>query len=951
MINQLRKFSLTLSFKKKWKHLDHLSNLAHPMRSLYFIFFFFAFGTIAAQTVSGVVREKGSGLPLPFANIFVNNTTQGIASDGEGKFSLSGDFPAQIELVASFVGYVTQVRTISFENKNGVEVIFELPFNESNLSEVELKAKRDKSWERNLKTFEEVFLALPDDPYKSQVEILNPWVIDFEKVKVKNGKNYLKASAQEPIHILNNALGYDIAYYLEDFRLMRDGSRFFGQVFYEPIASESVEKDTRWKEARQSNYYGSLKHLNKSILLNTPDSVDFALFKTKPAPIDGFRSNDLLEELNKTIVPIRKDSILRRPSADGTFRIFLNGTLEVHHLDKEWINDYYTTIYHPISWIQAPEGYYDIDRNGALIDPTQLVLSGYLGRRRVARTLPLDFDPDSDFRAEGTQAVEVITRQSSKLNRLREKVWLTLSKPYYYPGETAWIGGQMLYQDAFLADSLSRVVHVDLITEDSGIIQSATFPIQQGKISGALVLPKEIKPGDYVIRAYTHWNRNFPMDDQFIAPFVVMEEDYIPEMEKEALETFSDAIMVKAYYTLSDSLNYRVMDLKLDFLDEFENPIDGKFVLSITDADQVVEMNQGIRLEQAMEWLDEGLPETFQSSLSHSVEYGISLRGKFTPENKRQGLIQPITIVRGDLEDYGQVMTDSLGYFWATGLSFQDTAQIAVAAVNEKLRPFGSIELGSLSKPELGVALPKLAYRKVAISSKDYFLDTSGDYILLEEFVKEETRERETMAERNYGYGTPDREVSEEQLAVMTVEAIGQILGLQGSKLGNFTTGERTHAPLLIIDGQKLPFLSSDEFLDILASFIPAELKSMKVYTINSAVFGMAGYAGVLMIETRKGSKTNPQVETKFNSEGFQFFNIPGFTAFPEFPKAPPSDRYLAKKPTIYWDPLAETMDGVFEVKIKVPYGIDRFRIKVEGRSLDGEVIYEMIEITTVRLK
>ncbi len=130
--------------------------------------------TLKSQTITGIVVEKGSGLPLPFANIFVNNTTQGIATDGEGKFSLSGDFPAQIELVASFVGYVTQVRTISFEKKNEVEVVFELSFNESNLSEVELKAKRDKSWERNLKTFEEVFLALPDDPYKSQVEILNP---------------------------------------------------------------------------------------------------------------------------------------------------------------------------------------------------------------------------------------------------------------------------------------------------------------------------------------------------------------------------------------------------------------------------------------------------------------------------------------------------------------------------------------------------------------------------------------------------------------------------------------------------------------------------------------------------------------------------------------------------------------------------------------------------------
>ncbi|WP_332912061.1 carboxypeptidase-like regulatory domain-containing protein [Algoriphagus boritolerans] len=95
-----------------------------------------------------MVREKGSGLPLPFANVFVNNTTKGIATDEEGRFTLSGNFPLEIELVASFMGFVTQVKTISFVGNKEVEVFFELAFNESNLSEVELKAKRDKSWER-----------------------------------------------------------------------------------------------------------------------------------------------------------------------------------------------------------------------------------------------------------------------------------------------------------------------------------------------------------------------------------------------------------------------------------------------------------------------------------------------------------------------------------------------------------------------------------------------------------------------------------------------------------------------------------------------------------------------------------------------------------------------------------------------------------------------------------
>jgi len=54
------------------------------------------------------------------------------------------------------------------------------------------------------------FWQFSDDPYKSKIEILNPWVIDFEKIKVKRGLNYLQASAQEPLIINNNALGFEI---------------------------------------------------------------------------------------------------------------------------------------------------------------------------------------------------------------------------------------------------------------------------------------------------------------------------------------------------------------------------------------------------------------------------------------------------------------------------------------------------------------------------------------------------------------------------------------------------------------------------------------------------------------------------------------------------------------------------------------------------------------------
>lgn len=882
--------------------------------------------------------EKGSGLPLPFANVFVNNTTRGIATDEAGKFSLSGDFPAQIELVASFVGYVTEVKTVSFEGKSKVEVIFELSFNESNLSEIELKAKRDKSWERDLKKFEDIFLAVSDDPYKSKIEILNPWVIDFEKIKVKKGLNYLQASAQEPLIINNHALGYEIEYYLQDFRMMRSGSSFYGQVFYKPLIQSGSEKNSSWANARQSNYLGSLVHLNQSILLNSPDSSYFAMFEVASGGLDRRITDNFIEELNKTILPVKNTSILRRPIGDGNYRIFLPNRMEIHHLDKKWSNDYYKNIYHPISWIKAPDGFYDIDRKGNLINPTQLVVFGYFGRKGVARTLPHDFTLGADFVAVEPQAEMSVFKSELKVNRLREKVWIAMNKPYYYPGETAWIGGRMLYKEAFLADSLSRLVHVDILQENSEVIQSADFAIQKGKISGGMVLPKNMKPGDYMIRAYTHWNHNFPEGDQFVFPLIVMEQGFRPELETDESIFPQGTIDVNSDITLTDSLNYQVMDLKLEFLDEFENPIEAEFIFSISDPVQVIQMNQEIRLDQAIESFAEDLPDTLQSSFNYPVEYGVSIQGKFKTDNKRQPLISPITVVQGDLEDFGQVLPDSLGNFWVTGLTFQDTAQIAIAAVNKALKPFGTVEIFEIEKPEFNSKFYTLNYQKTPIPSDEYFLDVSGDFILMEEFVKEETRERETMAERNYGYGIPDREVNEKELATMTPEAINQRLNIRGERIGNYNSGQKTGPPLLIVDGAQVPF-------EILETYFPTELKSIKVYTFNSTIFGMAGYAGVIMVETIKGSRTKPQEQTKFNSEGFQFFTIPGFTAFPEFQKSPSPDRYLIKKPTIYWDPLAETQDGVYQVQVKVPYGINRFRIQVEGRTLDGEVIYKVIHI------
>lgn len=916
------------------------------MRFLWIAFFLFLTTNLFSQTISGVVTEKGSGKPLPFANVFINNSTLGAATDAEGRFSISGSIPEEFELVASFVGFKTSSVLIQRKGRQSYTQNFELVFLEDQLSEVELKAKRDRSWERNLRKFKEVFLAVPDDPFGRDIELLNPWVLDFETVKPDKGFNYISATAQQPLQVVNKALGYRIDFHLQDFRMLRDASRYYGQAFYQELVSEDSLNQATWKQEKELNYRNSVRHLALSLLLKNSGTQGFDLYMANPGIPKEDRTNDFYYELNKSIIPVKMELIYVKPLGNGTYRVFLPERVEVHHLTKPWPNDYYTNIYHAISWIMAPSGYFDVDKNGTLLHPTQLILSGFMGRQRMARSLPLDFIPDESF-GDFLEEFQVFQNRHFTLNNLREKPWLSTNKAFYYPGETLWAGGKMLYQNVTQQDTLSRVVYLDILNEQLKLVQEGIFPIQNGKISAGLILPDSLPKGNYLLRAYTRWSLNYWEIDYFELPFPVLNPDELLG-NSETMEEEVQEIQVRAQHSLQDSIAYRVLDLELSFWDGLDNPVEAELILTATAGNIKMETEAKYRLEKTQEWLDTPLKATFDSELPHPVEYGISVMGKFFPDKKRDPLVAQITLVKGDLEDYGQVKSDSSGKFWASGFQFQDSAKIAIAALTDKLKPYGKVELIPWSRPAFRGSFSKISYQIQQIpKTQEPLMDLSGDYILLDEFVKEAAKEKETLADRNYGYGDPNQEIGPQDLETKTWAEIMGLLrfNLNTLKFRNFTFGEQTGSPLLIIDGVSIPFLEPVDFRDRVLSYEPSQLKSIKVYNdnISNVVFGLAGYAGVIMIETKNGDRFGSDSEKKFNSEGFQVFSVRGYSSFPAFPNNPPSDSYLKKKTTLYWDPFIVTKDGKINTQIKIPYGIDQIQLRVEGLTLEGEPVYRVI--------
>jgi hypothetical protein len=90
-----------------------------------------------------------------------------------------------------------------------------------------------------------------------------------------------------------------------------------------------------------------------------------------------------------------------------------------------------------------------------------------------------------------------------------EKVYLHFDKPYYAVGDTIWFKAYVTLEQNQLS-AISKIVYVDMINNRDSVVQSLKLPVVNGTAGGSIVLPQlTFVEGNYHVRAYTNWMRNF----------------------------------------------------------------------------------------------------------------------------------------------------------------------------------------------------------------------------------------------------------------------------------------------------------------------------------------------------------------------------------------------------------------------------------------------------------
>ncbi len=362
-------------------------------------------------SISGRVSERGSGEAIAAANIFIAYSTIGTTSDNDGNFELKNVPEGDYELVISHIAYKNVVKEIRV-NKGRTPLDIQLSPFKRVLEEVTVTEKKDKVWKRNFKKFQSAFLGATKNA--KSCEIVNPWVIDFEK----DEKGAFSATASDLIKIRNNALGYKIAFFLQSFTMKRGAVQYSGKPKFEILISDNDKQKKSWKKNRLRTYKGSQRHFFSSLVMHSLKEEGFEIYLAKlNSKRSGFE-----------VTAVARTSNIFFPNRDGsTYNFHVDEFLKIIYTKEKEENNYISQLEvadnHSVIPVISKQQTIGRDRgekepidhrtssfqssyiflrkktmplysNGQPANPEHILEYGYWAWERVAELMPFDYVPE-----------------------------------------------------------------------------------------------------------------------------------------------------------------------------------------------------------------------------------------------------------------------------------------------------------------------------------------------------------------------------------------------------------------------------------------------------------------------------------------------------------------------------------------------------------------------------
>ena len=371
--------------------------------------------TIYAQfQISGTVYDQ-DGVTVPSAHVFINGTTYGTLTNNNGSFEIKKIPDGVYQLVVKFLGYKDFVTQI---NSSAASEPLQIVLQEDvyDLEEITVVSDR-KQWKERFDIFRDHFLGTSKNAEDS--EILNPEVVSFEK---DPDTGILTAEAARSLRIENEALGYQIEFYLKQFSYdaQHGTSSYFGFPIFTEMSSNRRRTNRKWARNREQTYKGSFEHfVNTLINKNYYQSGYEIRAEMRKSSEEVVQDSSTSADINANFHQQKNISggarYLSRDTIavanifsridDNTYELRFINFLNVTYLDeyetfeyRKWQQGVFAERNPDLklpqnSVMTLTTDSLRIHKSGYIYNPTDYMVGGYWAFERLSDLLPINYEP------------------------------------------------------------------------------------------------------------------------------------------------------------------------------------------------------------------------------------------------------------------------------------------------------------------------------------------------------------------------------------------------------------------------------------------------------------------------------------------------------------------------------------------------------------------------------
>jgi hypothetical protein len=349
------------------------------MKLKFLLLVFLISSNLSAQIfVTGNVTDSLNN-PVPFASVYLSNTTIGTSADDHGAYKFKIPNDGQFELTVTCIGYHTYSKLIHPEGNNFV-INVKLRTNSQTLNEVTVTAK-EGNHKKNYSRFIKVFLG--ETKNSGSCAILNP---EDLRLHYDNEKKMLTCYSLKPLIIENRALGYKIVYDLKSFEHYPNTgtSRYYGSPFFQLLQGSSAEQEV-WNRNRLITYYGSQMHFMRTLYSDNLKFAKYEIYEENMNKATNTNMND---------VPLGVNDLQQAKTSDFVV-IYSLKPIVIFYDNQELISELGSSHIYKHSSIITFNNSIKIYENGYFEDGYNINWDGKMSRERMADMLPFDFQPNN----------------------------------------------------------------------------------------------------------------------------------------------------------------------------------------------------------------------------------------------------------------------------------------------------------------------------------------------------------------------------------------------------------------------------------------------------------------------------------------------------------------------------------------------------------------------------